>query len=97
VVGVSCLLKQFHPSATKQVICYLGQFVRTNIQLSLQEIDTKAPGDSKQSLDIPKEVLNTLIFMEQLCHYSSIPRSVVHAYVPPYVFDAIKVTKPATK
>lgn len=97
VVGISCLLKQFHPSATKQLISYLGQFVRTNIQQSLQEIDAKTVADTKLSVEIPKEVLNTLIFMDHLCHYSSVPRSVVHNCVPPYIFDSIKIAKPVGK
>lgn len=94
VVGLSCLLKQFHPSATKALMSYLGQFVRTNIQVALQDIDGKA-SDAKIG-EIPQEVLNTLIFMDQLCHYSSIPRTVIHAFIPPFIFDAIKVSPTPT-
>ena len=93
VVGISCLLKQFHPSVTKQLMCYLGQYVRTNIQLNLQDVDQKVAGDAKLTFDVPKDVLNTLLLLDQLCHYSSVPRSVVHAFIPPYIFDSITVTK----
>lgn len=83
-VGLACLLKQFHPAATRKVLSYLGQFVRTTVQSVFSEVDTKV-------VEVPREVLTTLIFMEQLCHFASVPRSAVHAYVPPYIFDAIKI------
>ena len=30
-VGIACLLKQVHPAATRKLISYLGQFVRTTV------------------------------------------------------------------
>ena len=81
--GLACLLKQFHPIVTKKLLSYLGQFVRTTVQQVFADVDTKA-------IDVPNEVLNTLIFMEQLCSYAYIPRSVVHSFVPPYIFDSIR-------
>jgi hypothetical protein len=82
-VGLACLLKQFHPSYTRKLISYLGQFVRSNLQSVFMEVDTKPQ-------EIPREVLNTLVFVEQMCHYASVPRSVVHMFVPPYIFDALR-------
>lgn len=84
VVGIACLLKQFHVSVTKKVLSYLGQFIRTTIHQVLADVDTKA-------IEIPMEAINSLIFMDQLCHYSSIPRTAVHEFVPPYIFDALKL------
>lgn len=81
-VGIACLLKQFHPSYTRKLISYMGQFVRSNLQQVFMEVDTKPQ-------EIPREVLNTLVFLEQMCHYASVPRSVVHQFVPPYIFDAL--------
>lgn len=91
VVGLSCLLKQFHPSNTHKLLSYLGQFVRTTIQtvFGASDVDVKA-------VEVPREVLNTLIFMNQLCHYSSVPRSVVHTYVPPYILDSIRFNPSTT-
>jgi hypothetical protein len=83
VVGIACLLKQFHPSYTEKLLSYLGQFVRSNLQQVFSEVDNKAQ-------EVPREILNTLVFMEQLCHHSSVPRSVVHSFVPPYIFDAMR-------
>jgi hypothetical protein len=85
-VGVACFLRQFHPSCTRQLLCYLGQFVRATAQHALS---SESPS-SKSVSGIPKEVVNTLIFLNQLCHYTSVPREAVYAFVPPYIFDAIK-------
>ena len=82
-VGLACLLKQFHPSYTRKLMSYLGQFVRSNLQQVFGDTD-------KQVQEVPREVLNMLVFMDQLCHYSSVPRSVVHEFVPPYIFDALR-------
>jgi WASH complex subunit strumpellin len=87
-VGLACLLKQFHPSTTKQLLCYLGQFVRCSVQVALEGAE-----NSSKIIEIPAEVLNTLVFMNQLCQYSAIPKEFVHNYVPAYIFDSIKFTK----
>lgn len=83
-VGLACLLKQFHPSYTQKLMSYLGQFVRSNLQQVFSDTDGKVVQE------VPREILNMLVFMDQLCHYSSVPRSVVHEFVPPYIFDALR-------
>ncbi len=83
-VGLACLLKQFHPAVTRKLISYLGQFARTTIQSVFSDVENKA-------VDVPSEVLHTLIFLESLCHYAAVPRAVVHAYVPPYIFDSLNL------
>lgn len=92
VVGVACLLKQFHQSVTRHVIMYLGQYVRTAIQtvFGSSEADAKA-------VEVPTEIVNILIFCNQLCQYTSIPRTVVYAFIPPYIFDAVKLNTSTTK
>lgn len=93
VTGISCLLKQFHPSTTRQLISYLGQFIRCTVQHALQEND----GNNAKAVEIPKEVVNTILFLDHLCQYSSIPRETVYAYVPPYIFDEVKLAPKSTK
>lgn len=83
-VGLACLLKQFHPSYTQKLMAYLGQFVRTNLQQVFSEAEVKSVQE------VPREILNMLVFMDQLCHYASVPRSAVHEFVPPYIFDALR-------
>lgn len=89
VAGLACLLHQVHPAATRKLLSYLGQFVRTRIQQVFGESDVDA-GKGRAAADVPPDVLNVLIFLDHLCKFSSVPRSVVHAYVPPYIFDAIR-------
>jgi len=99
-VGLACILRQFHPSYTRSVLSYLGQFVRNHLHhlFSIENTDnyqlsitTSTTLTSKSMIsEVPKEILNILIFIEQLCHYSSIPRNIVHEFIPPYIFDALK-------
>lgn len=81
------MLKQFHPAYTHRLLAYLGQFVRTHLYSALS-----GEADANKPVELPKEVLTTLIFMDQLCVHSSIPRSAVYECVPPYIFDALKVS-----
>ncbi len=84
VLGISCLISQFHPAVSRRLIAYLGQFVQSQIQNVFTDVDSKAA-------EIPEVVTHTLIFLDQLLRYSSIPRSVVHRYVPPYIFDSLNL------
>lgn len=91
--GLACLLKQMHPSATAKLMSYLGQYVRSKVQETFGNSDAEGPRD--RAPEIPQLVLNILIFLDQLCKFSSIPRSTVHEYVPPYIFDSLNI--PHTK
>eukprot|EP01035_Chromulina_nebulosa_P017771 gene17771-23373_t len=86
VIGLCSFLKQLHPAATLSVLGYLGQFVRTTVSQVFSEADSKVA-------EMPSEVLNTLVFIDQICRYGSIPRSTVYNYIPPYIFDAIRYKK----
>ena len=90
VSGISCLLKQMHVSVTYKLMSYLGQYVRSKIHQIFSENDRTTVGWD-DGLQIPELVLNILIFLEQLCRFSSIPRTVVYAYVPPYIFDSYSI------
>ena len=90
VSGISCLLKQMHVSVTYKLMSYLGQYVRSKIHQIFSENDRTTVGWD-DGLQIPELVLNILIFLEQLCRFSSIPRAVVYAYVPPYIFDSYSI------
>jgi Hereditary spastic paraplegia protein strumpellin len=93
VAGLACLLKQMHPSVTTKLMSYLGQYVRAQIQQVFGDSDVDQTRD--KALEIPPLVVTILIFLDQLCRFSSIPRSAVHAYVPPYIFDSLNI--PCTK
>ena len=60
IVGCATVLKQFHPSYTRKFLAYLGQFVRSNIDFTLTR-------EANKLNDVPFEVMNTIIFIEQFC------------------------------
>ena len=73
----------------------MGQFIRNHLHhlFSTENFDTSSSTTTTKGgliSEVPKEILNILIFIEQLCHYSSIPRNIVHEFIPPYIFDALK-------
>jgi WASH complex subunit strumpellin len=82
VVGLACLLRQFHPSYTRKVLAYLGQFVRASLSEAFADVDNKAE-------EVPRDVLNVLVFLEQLCKHTGTPRQLVYDFVPAYIFDAL--------
>jgi hypothetical protein len=89
VLGIASMLKQFHPSTTKLLISYLGQFVKSSIQSALQESDT----NSGKTSEFSNEIVNTIVFLDMLCQYAGLPRSIVYAFIPPYIFDSVKISK----
>lgn len=90
VSGISCLLKQMHVSVTYKLMSYLGQYVRSKVHQIFSENNNTGLGWD-DGLQIPELVINILIFLEQLCRFSSIPRTAVYAYVPPYIFDSFNI------
>ena len=96
VAGLACLLRQMHQSATIKLMSYLGQYVRTNVQHTFGDSDVEGRKD-RAPPEVSQLVINILIFMDQLCKFSSISRTAVHAYIPPYIFDALKIPVASTK
>ncbi|KAH9083252.1 hypothetical protein LEN26_021034 [Aphanomyces euteiches] len=78
VLGLSTIFKQFHPSFTEQFVSYLGQYVRSRIS------------ESKDN-QLPPEVLNVLIFLQQFARVTHMKPSILHSHVPAYVFDAMSL------
>ncbi len=94
VVGVAGLLKQFHPQTTRSLLAYIGQFVRSTTYLTMSEAANSVDADGGKAaanMSIPSEVVNTIVFVDQLCLYAAVPRSLVHEFIPPHMFDAIKI------
>ena len=85
-----------HVSVTYKLMSYLGQYVRSKIHQIFSENDDITVGWD-DGLQIPELVLNILIFLEHLCRFSSIPRTVVYAYVPPYIFDSYSIPNMTVK
>lgn len=86
VIGILTIFKQFHPSYTQQFIAYVGQFIRAKLNDAMSH-----PKHHHAGAEIPLEVINTLLFLNQFCRAASIPPQVLHNYVPAYIFDAIQI------
>ncbi|XP_020632450.1 WASH complex subunit 5-like [Orbicella faveolata] len=82
VVGMITVLKQFHSEYTEQFLACCGQYVRSLIEASATNV---------RSQEIPAEVVNLLVFMEDFIMYSELPRKVVEAHIPSYIFDQFRV------
>jgi WASH complex subunit strumpellin len=100
IVGISTLLKQFHPSYTKQLFAYLGQYLRVHLHEAFSELEQLAQKTSTataNSLEVSHDLVNCLIFLEQFCIYSSIPRATIHEFIPPFIFDTLKFSAHSAK
>eukprot|EP00005_Dracoamoeba_jomungandri_P006405 CAMPEP_0174262476 /NCGR_PEP_ID=MMETSP0439-20130205/12995_1 /TAXON_ID=0 /ORGANISM="Stereomyxa ramosa, Strain Chinc5" /LENGTH=1153 /DNA_ID=CAMNT_0015347191 /DNA_START=64 /DNA_END=3525 /DNA_ORIENTATION=- len=84
VVGVVTLLKQFHSAYTQKFLAYLGQYVRSLVSVSVGS-DTKG-----KMTDLPEEVTNVLLFLQEFCKYGKISRKAVEGYFPAYIFDQFR-------
>jgi hypothetical protein len=64
---------------------FIGQFVRVTIQAvySSNDVDTKP-------VSIPDEIVNIIVFIQQLCQFAGISRELVTEFIPPYVYDSVK-------
>ncbi|KAM6457749.1 WASH complex subunit 5 [Liasis olivaceus] len=80
VLGVLTLLKQFHSRYTEQFLGLIGQFVRSTME---QCTSQKVP-------EMPADVVGALFFLEDYVRYTKLPRRVVEAHVPNFIFDEFR-------
>nr|XP_033788888.1 WASH complex subunit 5 isoform X2 [Geotrypetes seraphini] len=80
VLGLLTLLKQFHSRYTKQFLALIGQFIRSTME---QCTSQKIP-------EIPADVVGALMFLEDYIHYTKLPRRVVEAHVPNFIYDEFR-------
>ncbi|XP_063155752.1 WASH complex subunit 5 isoform X2 [Candoia aspera] len=80
VLGVLTLLKQFHSRYTEQFLGLIGQFVRSTME---QCTSQKVP-------EMPADVVGALLFLEDYVRYTKLPRRVVEAHVPNFIFDEFR-------
>jgi len=84
IMGVITILKQFHSSHTHTFLAYLGQYVRANV--------SAAAGAGDKAANIPNDVINVLLFLEEFCRFSYMSRKAIEALVPSYLFDRFVYT-----
>ncbi|XP_007441945.1 WASH complex subunit 5 [Python bivittatus] len=80
VLGLLTLLKQFHSRYTEQFLGLIGQFVRSTME---QCTSQKVP-------EMPADVVGALLFLEDYVRYTKLPRKVVEAHVPNFIFDEFR-------
>ncbi|KAM3840992.1 WASH complex subunit 5 isoform 2-T2 [Vipera latastei] len=80
VLGLLTLLKQFHSRYTEQFLALIGQFIRSTME---QCTSQKVP-------EMPADVVGALLFLEDYVRYTKLPRRVVEAHVPNFIFDEFR-------
>uniref|UniRef100_A0A8C3PLC6 WASH complex subunit 5 n=1 Tax=Calidris pygmaea TaxID=425635 RepID=A0A8C3PLC6_9CHAR len=80
VLGLLTLLKQFHSRYTEQFLALVGQFIRSTME---QCTSQKIP-------EMPADVVGALMFLEDYIRYTKLPRKVVEAHVPSFIFDEFR-------
>ncbi|KAM3928299.1 WASH complex subunit 5 [Leptodactylus fuscus] len=80
VLGLLTLLKQFHSRYTEQFLALIGQFIRSSMEQSTSQ---KIP-------EMPADVVGALMFLEDYVHFTKLPRRVVDAHVPNFIFDEFR-------
>ena len=68
----------------RQLLAYLGQFVRATINHAFQTSDGKAA-------EAPPEVSTAVLLVDALCKAAGVPRAAATRFIPAYIFDAVKV------
>ncbi|KAK2144442.1 hypothetical protein LSH36_756g00059 [Paralvinella palmiformis] len=79
-LGLFTLLKQFHTENTDMFLAYLGQYIRSHVQAA---VGLKVP-------DLPQDVINILVFLEDFISLGSLSRKVLDNHIPAYIFDQFK-------
>ncbi|XP_078253866.1 WASH complex subunit 5 [Rhinoraja longicauda] len=81
VVGLVTLLKQFHSRYTEHFLALIGQFVRSTVDQSTT---------SQKIPEMPADAVAALMFLENYVYYTNLPRKVVEAHVPSFIFDEFR-------
>jgi WASH complex subunit strumpellin len=80
VFGLATLLKQLHPTVLRSAFGFLGQYVRTAVHTVLM---------ARKPVPVPASVVNTLLIMQGVCDALSLPRSLLHCFMPEHVIACI--------
>lgn len=79
-LGMATLLKQLHPRVLRSTFAFLGQYVRTAVHSVLV---------SRKPDAIPPAVINSVLIMQSVCDALSLPRSLLHCYIPEHVIACV--------
>ncbi|KAG8570155.1 hypothetical protein GDO81_011121 [Engystomops pustulosus] len=93
VLGLLTLLKQFHSRYTEQFLGLIGQFIRSSMEQSTSHWRVTSIfclGCSQKIPEMPADVVGALMFLEDYVHFTKLPRRVVEAHVPNFIFDEFR-------
>lgn len=82
IAGLATVLRQLHPTVTREMLAFIGQYVRTHVQICF--------GASKPT-PLPAEVVNVLLLTRDLVAAANVPRRVLDGFIPNYIFDSVVV------
>ncbi|XP_071117463.1 WASH complex subunit 5-like [Haliotis cracherodii] len=80
IVGCYTLLKQFHSDNINFFLAFLGQYVRSVVEVL----------GSSRTPEASQDIINVLIFLEDFIFYSGMPRKSVESFIPSYIFDEFR-------
>lgn len=80
IIGCITLLKQFHVKNTDKFLALMGQYVRSHVDAM--------PGS--KTADMPQEILNLLVYIEDFINYAVLSRKRVEGHIPPYIMEQFK-------
>ncbi|KAM9958880.1 hypothetical protein ACTFIW_012470 [Dictyostelium discoideum] len=83
IIGCITILQQFHSLHTQKFLAFVGQYIKSHINIAL----SNPKENNKDDADYPEDVIGLLKFLEDFCKYSHTSRKIVEGYVPPYIFD----------
>ncbi|XP_065842936.1 WASH complex subunit 5-like isoform X2 [Oscarella lobularis] len=86
IVGTLTLIRQYHTDNLDKFIALMGQYVRAMV--------VATSGSKDKSADLPGDVINALVFLEEMINYGKLPRKAVEVHVPGYVFDEFRRQAP---
>ncbi|XP_077866142.1 WASH complex subunit 5-like [Saccoglossus kowalevskii] len=77
IAGTVTLLRQAHSENIDQFIALIGQYVRSMVEVTA----------TSQKVDLPPDVTNVLLFLEDYMSHTELPRKKVEAHIPKYLLD----------
>ncbi|XP_042898977.1 WASH complex subunit 5 [Parasteatoda tepidariorum] len=80
VLGTLTFLQQFHQEHKNTFLSYMGQYIRSVVD---------GLGESNK-LDIPSDIINALVFLEEFARYGQLPRKAITNHIPSLLIDAAR-------
>ena len=80
VAGIVTMLAQAHPHVTRDFLAYTGQHLRAVVA---------ATAGAPRPAPTPLDAVILLLLVQNVTRVARIPDHVVHAFIPPYLFETL--------